>query len=73
MTKKEDIKRLDTFEMWIWQRLEKISWIEKVSNKKGLEEDRRESKPNKYNSYKITDYKLIDFTVAQYTDDVNTT
>src|SRR6218665_3211477 len=26
--RKEDIKRLEAFEMWIWRRMERISWIE---------------------------------------------
>jgi len=25
--------RLEAFEMWIWRRLEKISWLDKVTNK----------------------------------------
>jgi len=23
-------KRLENFEMWVWQRMEKISWVDKV-------------------------------------------
>ena len=30
---KGDISRLEAFEMWIWRRMEKISWTEHVSNK----------------------------------------
>ena len=30
--RKEDIKRLEAFEMWIWRRMEKISWTEKITN-----------------------------------------
>ena len=26
--RKEDIKRLETFEMWLWRRMEKINWTE---------------------------------------------
>src|SRR6218665_428316 len=26
--RKEDIKRLEAFEMWIWRRMERISWME---------------------------------------------
>src|ERR1051325_4933197 len=29
---KGDISRLEAFEMWIWRRMEKISWTEHVSN-----------------------------------------
>lgn len=27
---KVDIKQLEAFEMWVWRRMEKISWIEHV-------------------------------------------
>ena len=27
-----DVKRLESFEMWVWRRIEKISWTERVSN-----------------------------------------
>src|SRR6218665_3112544 len=30
--RKEDIKRLKTFEMWIWTIMEKISWTEHITN-----------------------------------------
>jgi len=30
--RKEDIKRLEAFEMWLWRRMEKISWTEHISN-----------------------------------------
>jgi len=26
--RKEDINRLEAFEMWIWHRMERISWME---------------------------------------------
>jgi len=26
--RKEDIKRLEAFEMWIWRKMERISWLE---------------------------------------------
>jgi len=29
---KADRQRLEAFEMWIWRRMERISWIDKVSN-----------------------------------------
>jgi len=34
---------LEAFEMWIWQRMERISWVDKTSNEEVLakvEEDR---------------------------------
>src|SRR6218665_3545927 len=34
--RKEDIKRLEAFEMWIWRRLEKISWMEHRTNEEIL-------------------------------------
>jgi len=38
MVRKEDITRLEAFEMWIWRRMEKISWTEyiHVSNEEVL-------------------------------------
>ena len=30
--RKEDITGLEAFEMWIWHRMEKISWTEHISN-----------------------------------------
>ena len=27
-----DRRRLEAFEMWIWRRMEKISWLDKVTN-----------------------------------------
>jgi len=27
-----DRRRLEAFEMWIWKRVEKISWLDKVTN-----------------------------------------
>ena len=29
-------RRLETFEMWIWRRMEKISWLDKVTNEEVL-------------------------------------
>jgi len=34
--RKEDITRLEAFEMWIWRRMEKISWMEHISNEEVL-------------------------------------
>src|SRR6218665_3037128 len=36
-TRKEDIKRLETFEMWTWRRMEKVSWTEHKTNEEILE------------------------------------
>src|SRR6218665_925656 len=30
--RKKDIKRLEAFEMWIWRRMERISWMEHRTN-----------------------------------------
>ena len=30
--RKEDIKKIEAFEMWIWRRMEKISWTEHKTN-----------------------------------------
>ena len=35
--KKQQIKRIEAFEMWIWRRMERISWTEHVSNERVLE------------------------------------
>ena len=29
-------RRLEAFEMWIWRRMEKISWLDKVTNEEAL-------------------------------------
>jgi hypothetical protein len=34
--KKEDSRRLNAFEMWIWRRMEKISWKDKITNEEVL-------------------------------------
>ncbi len=34
--RKEDLKRLEAFEMWIWRRMERISWTEHVPNEEVL-------------------------------------
>jgi len=31
-----DRRRLEAFEMWIWRRMEKISWLDKVTNEEVL-------------------------------------
>jgi len=31
-----DRRRLEAFEMWIWRRMEKISWLDKVTNEETL-------------------------------------
>ena len=30
--KNEDIRKLEAQEMWLWRRMEKISWTDKVTN-----------------------------------------
>ena len=35
--KKEDIRKLEALEMWIWRRMEKISWTRKITNEEVLE------------------------------------
>src|SRR6218665_1778740 len=35
--RKEDIKRLEAFEMWTWGRMEKVSWTEHKTNEEILE------------------------------------
>ena len=35
--RKEDTRRLEAFEMWIWRRMERISWTEHVSNEEVLQ------------------------------------
>ena len=32
-----DRKRIEAFEMWIWRRMERISWTDKVSNEEVLQ------------------------------------
>src|ERR1043165_9471561 len=35
--RKEDIRRLEAWEMWIWRRMEKVSWTEHMTNEKVLQ------------------------------------
>jgi len=35
--KKEDIRRLEAFEMWIWRRVMKLSWTENRTNEEVLQ------------------------------------
>ena len=42
--RKEEILRLDAFEMWLWRRMEKIKRTDKISNKKfGDELEKKEA------------------------------
>ena len=34
--RKEDMRRTEALEMWIWRRMERISWTEKISNEEVL-------------------------------------
>lgn len=34
---RKDIKSIDAFKMWIWRRMEEVSWTEHVLNKEVLE------------------------------------
>ena len=34
--RKNDVKKLEAFEMWIWRRIEKILWKDHISNKEVL-------------------------------------
>ena len=33
---KEDVRRLEAFEMWIWRQMEKVSWKDKKTNEEVL-------------------------------------
>ena len=35
--RKEDIRRLEAFEMWIWRRMERVSWMECRTNEEILQ------------------------------------
>ena len=35
--RKDEIDRLQAFEMWIWRRMEKINWRDKIINEQVLE------------------------------------
>src|SRR6218665_2745931 len=43
--KKEDIRRLETFEMWVLRRMEKINWRDMKTNEEVLQISRRKKKP----------------------------
>ena len=34
--RKEDISKIEAFEMWIWRKMERINWTEKITNEKVL-------------------------------------
>jgi len=34
--KMEDIRRIEAFEMWIWRRMKKVSWVERKTNEEVL-------------------------------------
>src|SRR6218665_1564443 len=43
MMRKEDVKQIEAFEMWIWRRMERMSWTEHRTNEeilKKVEENR---------------------------------
>jgi hypothetical protein len=35
--RKEDIRKLEALEMWLWRSMEKISWTDKFTNEEVLE------------------------------------
>ena len=35
--RKEDIRRLEAFEMWVWRKIEKISWRDMKTNEEVLQ------------------------------------
>jgi len=35
--RKQEIDRLNAFEMWIWRRMEKVSWVDKKTNQEILD------------------------------------
>src|SRR6266853_6764080 len=35
--RKEEIRRLEAFEMWVWRKMEDIRWTERISNEKVLQ------------------------------------
>ena len=34
--RKEEIRRLNAFEMWVWRRMERVSWEDKKTNEEVL-------------------------------------
>jgi len=45
---KVDQKYLESFEIWCWRRMEKISWTDRVRNEGVLHRDKGERKANSY-------------------------
>jgi hypothetical protein len=43
--RKEDIKRLEAFEMWIWRRMENVSWTHRMMNEEVLQQVGEKRKP----------------------------
>ena len=34
--RKEDIRKLEAVEMWMWRRMERVSWMDKITNEEIL-------------------------------------
>ena len=47
--RKEDVRRLNACEMWIWRRMEKVSWKDNVSNEEVLIRIGGEEEVNRHN------------------------
>src|SRR6476469_5498706 len=45
--RKEEINRLNAFEMWVWRRMGKVSWIDKRTNEQSTQLHERKEKLNK--------------------------
>ena len=58
---KVDVRQLEAFEMWIWRRMERISWVDKISNKDVLAkvEDRQMMKIIQQRQHPGTGHILI--------------
>src|SRR6218665_2567681 len=54
--RKEDINRLKAFGMWIWRRMEKISWTQHISNDGSVKTGRRRKIPVNDNKNKTMEW-----------------
>ena len=47
-SKVEDVRRIEAFEMWIWRRMEKVSWVErKITDKVLIMVDEKRELPDR--------------------------
>ena len=58
--RKEEINRLNTFEMWAWRRMEKVSWVDKRTNEQVLRSmNKKRSLKKRYRTERRTGLDIL--------------